>query len=255
MRSATGSDMIEPVVLQAAGSLQTALSVIARDFEAATGIPVKSSFGPSGLLCDAILRGEPVDLFASANMAHPARVAETFGGRVILFARNAMCALLRPTLQVDSDTLLDAMLDPAVRLAISTPGADPSGDYALAVFDRAELMHPVTRDALRARSLMLAGSPDAPSAPPSRNRYGYLVETGQADIFLTYRTNAIEAVHEVPQLRAVDLPEDLAVTANYGLITLSRRKDARGLVDHIMAEQGQSVLERFGFLPAHNRAT
>ena len=41
-------------------------------------------------------------------------------------------------LALSPDNLLDRMLDPAVRLATSTPGADPGGDYAWAVFARAD---------------------------------------------------------------------------------------------------------------------
>jgi len=51
-------------------------------------------------------------------------------GPVVLFARNRLCALVRPDLDVTSETLLSAMLDPAVRLGTAPPKADPSGDYA-----------------------------------------------------------------------------------------------------------------------------
>ncbi|MEJ2376396.1 MAG: hypothetical protein P8Y53_23280 [Pseudolabrys sp.] len=47
---------------------------------------------------------------------------------MVRIARNRLCALVRPGLDVTSTTLFDAMLDPAVRLATSMPTADPSGD-------------------------------------------------------------------------------------------------------------------------------
>jgi molybdate transport system substrate-binding protein len=61
----------ESVRLHAAGSLRAALTEVTRDFTAASGIPVVPVFGASGWLRDRLERGEPGDVFASANMEHP----------------------------------------------------------------------------------------------------------------------------------------------------------------------------------------
>ena len=51
-------------------------------------------------------------MFASANMEHPQALHdEKKGGPVLRFARNKLCALVRPGLAVDSDNLLARMLD------------------------------------------------------------------------------------------------------------------------------------------------
>ena len=63
-------------------------------------------------------------------------------------------------------TLLDRMLDPRLRLATSTPRADPAGDYAWAVFARAEALRPGAEAALEAKALKLVGSPDAKPLVP-----------------------------------------------------------------------------------------
>jgi molybdate transport system substrate-binding protein len=57
---------------------------------------------------------------------------------VLRFARNKLCALVKPGLAVDGTTLLERMLDKDVKVGTSTPKADPSGDYAFEVFRRAE---------------------------------------------------------------------------------------------------------------------
>ena len=59
------------VEVYAAGSLRTALEDLGRAFTKESGIPVKPTFGASGLLKDRIAAGERADVFASANMAHP----------------------------------------------------------------------------------------------------------------------------------------------------------------------------------------
>ncbi|MFN3210512.1 MAG: substrate-binding domain-containing protein [Roseovarius sp.] len=122
--------------LYAAGSLKAALSDVAADYAETYGTPVATSFGPSGLMRERIEAGETVHVFASANMRHP-RTLESAGngGPVALFARNRLCALARPEVEVTPETLLDVMLDDDTRLGTSTPKADPSGDYAFALFD------------------------------------------------------------------------------------------------------------------------
>ena len=83
-------------------------------------------FGPSGLLKKEIADGGKADVFASANMEHPEELADDgTGGPVVRFARNKMCALVKPGLDVTSDTLLARMLDAKVKLGTSTPRADP----------------------------------------------------------------------------------------------------------------------------------
>ena len=121
----------EPVMLYAAGSLRTALTEVAVAFEAASGQEVQAKYGASGLLRDEIAGGARAEVFASAKMEHPqALAAAGKSGPVVLFARNRLCALVRPGLAVEPATLLDRMLDPNMKLATSTPRADPSGDYA-----------------------------------------------------------------------------------------------------------------------------
>ena len=49
-----------------------------------------------------------------------------------------------------------------------------------------------------------------------------MVATGEADIFLTYCTNAALAQRENPSLRVIDsMPDALAVGADYGIAVLN----------------------------------
>src|SRR6186713_3656399 len=98
------------VLLHAAGSLRDALTDIAAGFEAASGVAVQAKYGPSGTLRDAIAGGARAEVFASANMTHP----ESLSGAgkscpVVQFARNRLCALVRPGLEVTPESLLECM--------------------------------------------------------------------------------------------------------------------------------------------------
>ena len=238
------------VRLFAAGSLRAALTEVAKDYETQQGTAVEATFGASGLLRERLAKGEAADVFASANMEHPQALADAgLAAPARPFTRNQLCALAKPHLTVTPDTLLDRLLDPAVRVGTSTPKADPAGDYAWELFGKAEALRPGSTATLRAKALQLSGGPQSPKPPEGRNAYVWLMEQNLADFFLTYCTNAQLAVREVPALKIIAVPEPLAVGAVYGLTVMNSGDTTRGtaLADYIQSPAGQSVLEHHGF--------
>ncbi|TDN97846.1 MULTISPECIES: molybdate ABC transporter substrate-binding protein [Halomonas] len=236
--------LAQDVALYAAGSLKAALSEVAQDFSRSYDTPVATSFGPSGLMRERIEAGERAHVFASANMRHPRALERAGkGGPVALFARNRLCALAQPDVEVSAETLLDVMLKDDIRLGTSTPKADPSGDYAFELFDKSG-----HAEVLKAKALQLTGGLDSAAPPEGRNTYAWVLDSDQADLFLTYCTNAVLAKKEVPGLQIVQIPEALSVGADYGLIVLDGAPpEAWRLVLHILSPDGQSVLADYGF--------
>jgi len=238
----------------AAGSLRVALTEVAQAFERVEpGVRVRFTFGASGLLKDRIAGGERADVFASANMEHPQALASVGqAGAVRRFARNAMCALVAPSIDVTAETLVERLLDPAIKVGTSTPKADPSGDYAWMVFERIEQQG--RRGAfqqLADKALQLTGGPNSPPPPPGRNVYGELVAQGRADVFLTYCTNATVARVEQPSLRTVAVPPAINVSADYGVAPLQgARPQAQRFVEFLLGPNAQAIFERNGFAPA-----
>lgn len=239
----------ETLNLYAAGSLKAALGEVAQAYEASSGDSVKATFGPSGLLRKRIEGGESAHVFASANMKHPKALEEQGkAGPVVRFARNKLCAIAQPEVKVASETLLKVMLDEEVRLGTSTPKADPSGDYAWALFEKAETVKPGAFKTLDAKAMKLTGGPDSEKAPEGRNQYGWVMSGKKADVFLTYCTNAVLAKKDVADLQIVQIPDALSVGANYGLTVLKGAPaQAQKLADFILSEEGQSILDRYGF--------
>lgn len=239
----------ETVRLHAAGSLRAAMTEIADAFEAAHGGDVERAFGPSGLLRERIEGGEPAQVYASANMRHPTILAEAgLAAPVALFARNRLCALAQPEVAVETGDLLDVLLSPAIRVGASTPKADPAGDYAFEMFDKADALRPGASAALKAKALLLTGGSDSATPPEGRNPYGWVMSEGRADVFLTYCTNAVLAERDTPGLRIVALPEGLAVGADYGLTVMNGSSEAAWrLAFFILSPQGQRILARYGF--------
>jgi len=239
----------DEVALYAAGSLKAALGEVARDFEKTTGHKVVTNFAPSGLLRQRIEKGEPAQVFASANMKHPTKLhRDGRAGPVIMFARNKLCAIAQPEVAVDTGSLLEVLLDPNTRIGTSTPKADPSGDYAWALFRKADKVKPGAFKMLDAKAMKLTGGRDTAKAPKGRNQYGWIMEGRKADLFLTYCTNAALAKKEVPDLKIVAVPEALSVGAKYGITLLKGAPmAAEKLKIHILSANGQRVLARYGF--------
>lgn len=237
------------VSLYAAGSLKAALTEVAAAFGAVTGHKVEAKYGPSGLLRQEIAAGKAAHVFASANMEHPQSLHEAGkSGPVTMFARNRLCALVRSELNITSDNLLAALLDPKIKVGTSTPKADPSGDYAFAVFARADKVMAGARAMLEAKVLRLTGAADSAKPPPGHSVYGWHVAEGRADIFLTYCTNAIEARLQNAGQQMVELPDNLAVSADYGLTIVNGAPPiARRFAQFILSPEGQVILARYGF--------
>jgi len=239
----------ESLTLYAAGSLKAALGDVVASYEEAYETKVTTKFGPSGLLRKAIEDGEKVDVFASANMAHPDKLAsDKWGGPVVLFSRNQLCGLAQPAVKVTTDNFLNTLINKQVRVGISTPKADPSGDYALELFRKADAIKVGSFETLSEKALQLTGGPDSAKAPEGRNPYGWVMSEKKADVFLTYCTNAVLAKKEVQALEIVRVPGDLSVGADYGLIVRNEASvEAWRLAMYILSPAGQKILADYGF--------
>ena len=154
---------------------------------------------------------------------------------------------------MDGTNLLERMLDPLVKLGISTPKADPSGDYAIEIFRKAEAIRPGARASLRKRRVQLTGQSDQRSAAGrATSVYGWLVAEGKADIFLTYCTNARAARKQYPGQQIIELQDDLSVGADYGLAVIDGAPPAaRSFANFIVSPDGEAILSGYGFAPGN----
>jgi molybdate transport system substrate-binding protein len=240
----------QPLRIYAAGSLTAAFTEMMKAFPAPADSVAAPVFGPSGLLRQRIEYGEPADILASADMNQPRALAQERAGRlVVMFTRNRLCALGRSSVGMTPGNLLDRLLDPAVRLATSSPGADPGGDYAWAVFARADGVHPGARAILEAKALKLVGGPNTPPLVPGHGAVQGVFLANRADVMLGYCSGSEQVMQEIPGLINVALPPALTVGPAYGLIVLSDHLLATRFALFIMSEDGQKILRRHGFDP------
>jgi molybdate transport system substrate-binding protein len=234
-----------------AGSLASAFTDLLRRFPAGPDTIAVPEFGPSGLMREKIEAGADVDLFASADMAQARRLAVGRPERfVINFTRNRLCAMARGSLGLSSANLLDRLLDPTVRLATSTPGADPAGDYTWAVFARAETVRPGARAALEAKAQHLYGGGDkTPPLAAGKGAIEGIFLADRADVALGYCSGAADIAREVPGLVGVPLPAELAVGPAYGMVVLVAKPVSCRFTMFVLSEAGQAILKEHGFDP------
>ncbi|MBW4596686.1 MAG: molybdate ABC transporter substrate-binding protein [Brasilonema angustatum HA4187-MV1] len=250
--SLTNQNQSEPstVTLYGAGSLRGALSEVADEFTKEYGNPVKTEFGPSGTLRGRLENGEQADVFASADVGNPLKLyQEGLSEPVVNFTSNRMTLVVKPGLSVTPDNLLNVLLDSNIKLGTSTPISDPSGDYAQEIFRKADTLRPGSFQTLDTKALRLVGGPSSPPVPDGKNNLVYfLEETKQADVFLAYYTSALSALKIAPDLQVVELPDNLAVKADYGLTVLKDASpDGKKLAEYILSPFGQKILTKYGF--------
>ena len=130
------------------------------------------------------------------------------------------------------------MLDPVVRVGTSTPKADPSGDYAFALFAKAETRKPGAGAVLEAKALQLTGGPASEGRRPASNQYAWVMSSGKADMFLTYCTNAVLARKECRRLQIVQIAR-ANVGAEYGMIVLKDAPASAPLAPSFAARKGR----------------
>lgn len=239
-----------PIRVLAAGSLRHALPAIIEAFNHETGLTASLTLGPAGLLRERIEAGEPFDLFASANMAHPYRLVATgFAEMPTCFAHNQLCVMARAELGLTEENFLSVLADPSLRIGTSTPGDDPAGDYAFEMFDRIEAERPGLGADLKRRARQLVGGRNTPPLPPNRGS-GWAVTQGLVDLMVGYWSNARLSADD-PAFGIVAVPRPLAPAINYGVSLVAGAGTApQRLRDFLLSDRSRSILITTGFQPA-----
>lgn len=228
-----------------AGSFRAALADLAAAWQ---GDPITSRCAPAGLLREAIENGESCDLYLSANAENVAKLARRLPlrGRACI-ARNRLILTCRDNARTRERDALQLLLDDRLRIATSTPQADPGGDYAWQVFDRIDALHPGAGAKLKARARQLVGGrTPGITIPPGIPAAAFLIAHDYADISLGYAHYAAQLAN-IAGLRVVPLPETIAVTARYTAASLSVPADA--LLAWLTTPPAQAIIQRHGFLP------
>lgn len=229
----------EPLTIGAPPSLRATLSAILPMFEREHGTSVQVVFGPSKTLRRQIETGTPIDVFLAAGVEeveHLHRKGLTLNRGPRIYAQTSL-VLVMP---VDSPATLvsfhDALPSGTTRIALGDPQTSSLGDITARALSK---LNP----AYKSRSHIL-------HAPHSEDILN-LIQTGQADVGLVYRVDAMNR----GQVRISDeAPIGASVPVQFGqaVVWTCREESlqlAEAFFDFLMSPRIQKLLLKYGFEP------
>lgn len=212
-----------PIYVQAAASMQNALTEIETNFES-LGYDLQINYGGSGTLVTQIQEGAPADIFISASTTN----FET------LEATNPM---VENTNLVGNQLVLIAPKDSSIKsldqvnkIAIGTPEAVPAGTYAMQVLEARNLTSQVSGKLVQTKDV---------------SEVLTYVETGNADLGFVYNTDAVSS-DEVQVVYRFGDDEHDPIEYPVGLLTGS--SDAKAFYDYLQTEEAQAIFGEYGFV-------
>jgi ABC-type molybdate transport system substrate-binding protein len=245
-----GAASAESVEIFSAGSLRNVVTELGKTMSSEYGIEVTPTFGGSGLMRERIEKGEKADILLSADVGSPQKLAAE--GRTVVppvaFAKNRMCIVTRRSAHITPGNLVERMLKPEIRIKTSKPIADPSGDYAWAIFDRIETLHPGKGKILKEKAERLMDA-KAANVRPDQSPAVALFSDGQIDLSITYCSGTAALEHDLPELTSFEVPAMLDPHPLYGLALLSNKPEAMRVALFLLSERGQAIVARAGLVP------
>ncbi|MGH8117794.1 MAG: substrate-binding domain-containing protein [Rhodanobacteraceae bacterium] len=199
----------ETVTIFSAGSLRGVVAELAAQVGLVYHIRIEPTFGGSGALRERIEHGTHADLLLSADVGSP-RKLEGEGRTVVpalAFARNRICIVAPRSEGVTTDNLVDRMLAPGTRTWTSTPVVDPGGDYAAAIFDKINALHPGAGASLKARAKAVRDA--TAREAPGPNHFATLFAEHRIDLLVTYCSGVPKLEQQDPALASLRIPPGL----------------------------------------------
>lgn len=241
------------IQIYCAGSLREVMLEIGDRFQTQYGSKINVTAGPSGMLRERIETGDRPDVFASANLEHPQKLATSgLAGPAVTFVRNKLCVISKADLELTQGNLLDKLLDPNLRLGTSEPVLDPGGDYAWIMFRKADEIRPGSFQRLTNKAKQFTRGPGFPPAKPGTLLLIDAFKNDDIDMYIAYRTTAYTLIAQVSGLTMTELPPELAVEAFFGLTLIKGACSKAGyIVLYLLAPEGQGVLADYGFIPVY----
>ena len=224
----------------AAASLTDAFKELATTFEEQNpNARVSTSFGGSSALLSQIEQGAPADVFASADEEKmDTAVQDNLVNTPQTFARN------RPVFVVPKDNPagiqgLQDLARPSTKIVLAQDGV-PIAEYAKQILTKANSQYGADFEQQVMNNIVSREADVRASA----NR----VALGEADATFVYITDVTPDIAN--QVEVIEIPKDLNVTATYPIATLKQATNpelAQKWVDLVLSDEGQGVLEKYGF--------
>lgn len=234
---ASGLATAGDITVSAAASLTDAFNDIVKSYEGQhREAKIKVNYAGSGALLQQIRNGAPVDVFASADLATMDKAADLIDPASRKdFAANKLVVIVPAAKEWQGKDVAALINDKKLkRIAIAQPDSVPVGRYTKKVLEKAGLW-----DKLGDRHI---------PTQHVRQSLDY-VARGEVDAGFVYATDAALRSDKVKVVLEVSLDEPL----HYPIAVLKASKDAKEaqrFVDFVLGEEGQKILQNYGFSPA-----
>lgn len=236
---------MKPLQVLAAGSLRHVWPDVVSAFQHHYPAGIETQFGPAGILRQRIEQGEACDLFVSASIGHPQTLLEAgLAQRVDVFCHNFLCLNVRSDRVEPAVDWLSLLRNPTLRLATSTPGCDPCGDYAWQLFERIEQQDAELGQRLKQHAMPLVGGKDSEPIPSGTQASVWLLQSGQADLFIGYRSYA-HLLQPNDGVTTLLIPEAWQTRADYGYAVC--QPAGHKLAELLLTREGQAIFTKAGF--------
>jgi molybdate transport system substrate-binding protein len=226
------------LTIAAASDLQTVLPDIVRDFERSASATVAVSYGSSGTFFAQIQNGAPFDVFLSADVDYPKRLAAVGvadSSTMQVYATGHLVLWARREGKHDLSRGLASLTDVRVRhVAVANPKYAPYGRAAVAALRLAGLYDTLQPKLVTGESLAQAAQ---------------LVESGNADVGVLSRSLVLGSAMRV-EGTYVDIPTSLHPPIEQAAIVVRASREpalARAFVAFLGRDDARRHLERFGF--------
>ena len=237
-----GSDPTAPespeITVFAAASLTEAFMELTATYEAQNpDVTVRLNFGGSSQLAAQLREGVSADVFASANQAQMAAVVaagRVDRGNTAVFATNRLVVIV-PADNPANITRLEDLAQPRVSLILAVPGV-PIRDYTDDIV--ADL--PVAFQTNFYANLV--------SEEENVRQVAAKIALGEADAGVVYTSDVTPDL--ASRVQQIAIPDEQNIIATYPLAPLndaSQPATAQAFITFVLSEQGQAILERWGF--------
>jgi molybdate transport system substrate-binding protein len=227
----------------AASSLTNAFTEIGSLFEDShPSVDVHFNFAGSQVLRAQVLEGAQVDLLALADRDEmqilELRDDVVKAGTVKDFASNRMVLVLPPGNPMAMDNPRD-LATPGIKLVLAAEQV-PAGKYARAVL--------MSLDQVYGPGYSSRALANVVSNEENVRQVLGKVELGEADAGVVYASDAAAAA----QLITIPFPDQVNPYISYPIAVVESSPNpalAAGFIDFLLSEEGQSLLQKWGFLP------
>jgi len=228
------------ITVAAASDLTFALNDMAARFHKETGNDVRLVFGSSGNFYTQIANGAPFDLFFSADVDYPRKLAAAGWAQptaLYVYAQGRIVLWAPLDSRLDLRRLgMSALLDPRVRrIAIANPAHAPYGRAAVAALQHFRMYD-------RLRDKLVLGENISQAAQ--------FVESGNADVGVLALSLAA-----APTMKDKgtywEIPADAHPPIEQAAVVLREASDqltAQAFLDYLKQPESQAILRSYGFL-------